>query len=38
MESHAWKVIELDGKFGLSDQVCRGGVSKLLETTHSGLD
>ncbi len=27
-----------DGMFGLSDQVKPGGVSKLLETIHSGLD
>ncbi len=33
----SWKVMEPDGRFGLSDQVWPGGVSKLLETTHSGL-
>ncbi len=40
MEVHrmSWKVIEPDRKFGLSDQVLSGGVSKLLENTHSDLD
>ncbi len=34
----SWKVMEPDEKFCLSDQVLPRGVSKLLETAHSGLD
>ncbi len=33
----SWKVMEVGRKFGLSDQAWPGGVSKLWETTHSGL-
>ncbi len=29
--------MERDGRFGLIDQVGPGGISKLLEATHSGL-
>ncbi len=40
MEVHrrSRKVMEPDGMFGPSDQVWPRGVSKPLETTHSGLD
>lgn len=39
-ESHSisWNLIKLNRMFDLCDLVGSGNVSKLLETTHSGLD